>query len=99
MKSAIEYIKSESDVRPLIGIVLGSGLDMFCNKLESKKTIPYNNIPNFSPVRNFNGVKFFNESDDFLNILNDTKFKYSNHKLNSLYYSSNYNLITKYIDD
>lgn len=47
MKNAIEYIKNESDVRPLIGIVLGSGLDMFCNKLESKKTIPYNNIPNF----------------------------------------------------
>ena len=49
MKSAIEYIKSESDVRPLIGTVLGSGLDMFCNKLESKKTIPYKVPINFKP--------------------------------------------------
>lgn len=58
-----------------------------------------NNIPNFSPVRNFNGVKFFNESDNFIDMLNETKFNHSNHKLNSLYNTSNYNLFTKYIYD
>ena len=58
-----------------------------------------NNIPNFSPVRNNSGVKFFNESDNFINMINENKFKSSNSISNSLYYSSNYNLFTKYIDD
>jgi len=47
MKQAIQYIKQQSDINPKIGIVLGSGLDMFCNRLESKTTISYNDIPNF----------------------------------------------------
>ena len=33
MKQAIQYIRKHSNINPKIGIVLGSGLDMFCDKL------------------------------------------------------------------
>ena len=47
MENAVTYIKQKSNIKPKIGIVLGSGLDMFCNKLDSKINISYNDIPNF----------------------------------------------------
>jgi len=47
MKQAIQYIKQHSNITPKIGIVLGSGLDMFCDRLISKSTIAYNDIPGF----------------------------------------------------
>ena len=56
-------------------------------------------IPNFSPVRKFSEVKFFNQFDNFKNILIETKFKHSNLISNSLYYSPDYKFFTKYIYD
>jgi purine-nucleoside phosphorylase len=47
MENAVTYIKQKSNIKPKIGIVLGSGLDMFCEKLDSKINISYNDIPNF----------------------------------------------------
>tara|TARA_Y100000768_G_scaffold219083_1_gene165168 strand:- start:10540 stop:11325 length:786 start_codon:yes stop_codon:yes gene_type:complete len=47
MKNVIQYIKEQSNINPKIGIVLGSGLDMFCNRLENKTNISYNEIPGF----------------------------------------------------
>ena len=47
MENAIQYINEQSKIKPTIGIVLGSGLDMFCDRLESKTNISYNKIPNF----------------------------------------------------
>ena len=47
MKSIINYIKKKYPERPAIGVVLGSGLDAFCQKLDSQVYISYNDIPNF----------------------------------------------------
>tara|TARA_Y100000741_G_scaffold334316_1_gene291464 strand:- start:121 stop:906 length:786 start_codon:yes stop_codon:yes gene_type:complete len=47
MKQAIQYIKNQTKINPKIGIVLGSGLDMFCNRLTNKNIISYNDIPGF----------------------------------------------------
>jgi purine-nucleoside phosphorylase len=47
MKNIIEYIKEKSLDNCKIGIVLGSGLDSFCNKLNAPNHIKYSNIPNF----------------------------------------------------
>ena len=47
MKSIINYIKKKYPERPAIGVVLGSGLDAFCQKLDSQVNISYNDIPNF----------------------------------------------------
>lgn len=50
MNEVTAYIKEKYPPNPKIGIVLGSGLDAFCNKLESRTHIPYNKIPNFRKV-------------------------------------------------
>ena len=47
MKQIIEYIKQKSLDSCKVGIVLGSGLDSFCEKLNSPIRIKYSQIPNF----------------------------------------------------
>ena len=47
MKSIINYIKMKYPEKTNIGIVLGSGLDAFCQKLDSPVNIPSHDIPNF----------------------------------------------------
>ena len=47
INAAAEYILSQTDYRPTIGLVLGSGLGDFADTLENAVCIPYRNIPNF----------------------------------------------------
>jgi len=47
MKKIAEYIKKKSLDNFKIGIVLGSGLDRFCNQLYNPIQIKYSDIPNF----------------------------------------------------
>jgi len=44
---AAEFIRSKTKLRPLIGVVLGSGLGAFADELTSATRIPYYRIPNF----------------------------------------------------
>ena len=46
-KKAANFIKKQADVRPILGIILGSGLGDFVENIENKITIPYNKIPYF----------------------------------------------------
>ena len=45
--SAAEYIRTKTDLRPAIGLILGSGLGDFADTLEDAIRIPYSDIPNF----------------------------------------------------
>ena len=45
--SAAEYIRTKTDLRPAIGLILGSGLGDFADTLEDALRIPYSEIPNF----------------------------------------------------
>ena len=45
--AAADYIRSRTDYRPAIGMVLGSGLGDFADTLEDAVHIPYAEIPNF----------------------------------------------------
>ena len=47
MKKITEYIKKKSLDKCKIGVVLGSGLDSFCKKIDSPVHIKYNDIPDF----------------------------------------------------
>lgn len=47
VNESIDYIKSKTDLEPEIGIILGSGLGEFVNKIDKQVIIPYEDIPNF----------------------------------------------------
>ncbi len=45
MEEARQYIESRTDLRPAIGVVLGSGLGAFADELTGRVDIPYAEIP------------------------------------------------------
>lgn len=51
---AVEYIQDHYDVRPRIGMILGSGLGEMAEEIENKVSISYRDIPNF-PVSTVQG--------------------------------------------
>lgn len=52
--NACAYIRSITDRRPEIGMILGSGLGDFCDRLEDPVVIPFDQIPGF-PVSTVEG--------------------------------------------
>lgn len=47
IKETSDYIKSINATKPRVGIVLGSGLGVYVDRIENKTIIPYGDIPNF----------------------------------------------------
>ena len=47
MLDIVKYLKSQINTSPSIGIVIGSGLNQLCDKLENKIVIQYAEIPSF----------------------------------------------------
>eukprot|EP00730_Choanoeca_flexa_P003884 TRINITY_DN11532_c0_g2_i2.p2 TRINITY_DN11532_c0_g2~~TRINITY_DN11532_c0_g2_i2.p2 ORF type:complete len:226 (+),score=27.52 TRINITY_DN11532_c0_g2_i2:48-725(+) len=45
---AVAYLKKQTDIKPLIGIICGSGLGGLADKVENPTTVEYKNIPNFA---------------------------------------------------
>lgn len=56
IKQTTKFIKEQTNFKPQIGIVLGSGLGNLGNQIEVEKTIAYKDIPNF-PVSTVSGHK------------------------------------------
>ena len=48
LQETTQYIRSLTQVKPRIGIVLGSGLGAFVNHIEVHQEIPFTEIPNFA---------------------------------------------------
>ena len=48
-KEAAAYIKSQCDVEPQIGLILGSGLGALAGEVTDATVIPYSDIPHFPP--------------------------------------------------
>ena len=46
-EAAADYIRSRSDAKPKVGLILGSGLNPLAEAVESADTISYGEIPNF----------------------------------------------------
>lgn len=63
IKEATAYIRQIIDVKPEVGIVLGSGLGSFTKELQIEKEIPYADIPHFpvSTVEGHSGKLIFAE--------------------------------------
>ena len=47
IRSAAEYLLAQTDLRPTVGMILGSGLGDYADTLEEAVRIPYSRIPNF----------------------------------------------------
>ena len=50
IKQTSEYIQSKTNIKPKVGIVLGSGLGNLANHIEVETSIDYHDIPNFPEV-------------------------------------------------
>lgn len=50
IEQAANFIKSKTNATPTVGVILGSGLGDFVNKIENQIVIPYSEIPNFKKV-------------------------------------------------
>lgn len=47
IEEAVTFLKQNTDIHPIVGVVLGTGLGKFADKLDIKTTIPYSTIPHF----------------------------------------------------
>ena len=52
--AAYEYIRTRTDAAPAVGLILGSGLGDFCDRLEGRTVVPFAEIPGF-PVSTVEG--------------------------------------------
>lgn len=50
IEQAANFVKSKANFTPKVGVILGSGLGDFVNKIENQIVIPYSEIPNFKKV-------------------------------------------------
>lgn len=56
MTETLDFIRSKTDFKPSVGIILGSGLGELAQEIENPVTIAYQDIPNF-PVSTVEGHK------------------------------------------
>ncbi|WP_430812656.1 MULTISPECIES: purine-nucleoside phosphorylase [unclassified Carboxylicivirga] len=54
MKVTADYLKAQSNLKPVVGIILGTGLGGLVKEINIEKSIPYEEIPNF-PVSTVEG--------------------------------------------
>jgi len=54
IRETAEFLKSKTEIRPAIGIILGTGLGGLVQEIDIEKAIPYEEIPNF-PVSTVEG--------------------------------------------
>ncbi len=47
LKEAVDYIKSKTQVKPTVGIILGTGLGSLADEIENSEVLEYDDIPNF----------------------------------------------------
>lgn len=47
IQESVSYIKAQTDIKPTVGIILGSGLGSLVDSVENSVVIPYHNIPQF----------------------------------------------------
>lgn len=61
INNAFDYIRSLTDAKPVMGIVLGSGLGDFCDRLKNTTIVPFGSIPDFpvATVENHRGEFIF----------------------------------------
>ena len=61
INEAYDYIRAQTAAAPEVGLILGSGLGEFCDRLENQQVIPFSAIPHFpiSTVAGHDGAFVF----------------------------------------
>lgn len=49
LTETVSYIRSQSPIKPRVGLILGSGLGAFVDQVQISTKIPYSDIPHFMP--------------------------------------------------
>ncbi|HVK61715.1 MAG TPA: purine-nucleoside phosphorylase, partial [Bdellovibrionales bacterium] len=49
LEASAAYIRSRSQIKPRLGIILGSGLGAFVDQIQVETSLPYDEIPGFFP--------------------------------------------------
>ncbi len=49
LQESVDYIRSRSQIKPTVGVILGSGLGAFVKDVQVETSIPYSEIPHFVP--------------------------------------------------
>ena len=61
INESVEFLKTKTDSKPLIGIILGTGLGDLVKKIKLQTVVPYGDIPHFpiSTVESHSGKLIF----------------------------------------
>lgn len=87
LQETISYIRNQTAAKPRVGIVLGSGLGAFVKEVEIECTLPYKDIPHFSPptVEGHSGNLIFGKVDgQSIAILQGRNHYYEGHSMESV---------------
>lgn len=87
LQETVSYIRTKTSAKPKVGLVLGSGLGAFVKDIEIECTIPYKEIPHFSPptVEGHSGNLIFGKTaNQSVVILQGRNHYYEGHSMESV---------------
>lgn len=87
LQESVSYIRTKTSAKPKVGVILGSGLGAFVKDIEVECTIPYKEIPHFSPptVEGHSGNLIFGRTgNQSLAILQGRNHYYEGHTMESV---------------
>lgn len=87
LQETVSYIRSKTSAKPKVGVVLGSGLGAFVKDVEIECTLPYKEIPHFSPptVEGHSGNLIFGKvGSQSIAILQGRNHYYEGHSMESV---------------
>ncbi|MGZ3774595.1 MAG: purine-nucleoside phosphorylase [Bdellovibrio sp.] len=87
LQETVSHIRTKTSAKPKIGVILGSGLGAFVKDIEVESTIPYKEIPHFSPptVEGHSGNLIFGKTGgQSIVILQGRNHYYEGHSMESV---------------
>ena len=78
INESVEFLKTKTESKPLIGIILGTGLGDLVKKIKLQTVVPYGDIPHFpiSTVESHSGKLIFGKIDNIDVVVMQGRFHY-----------------------
>lgn len=87
LQDTVSFIRTKTLAKPKVGVILGSGLGSFVKDIDVECTIPYKDIPHFSPptVEGHSGNLIFGKIDNqAVAVLQGRNHYYEGHSMESV---------------